>query len=185
MDEDLKPLFDFRTSLGKKEVTTIAFPELWHLFKHNQEVYVPTSDKEKSGIYRVYKFTGGRNDLPSTLGPLSRPTSELLGPGSWKGAFVLQGWSLTFDGDVYRPQLKTFGIRPYEGEKEITSLPIYPLEHDSNHKTIRESYVANAQNFVDFCQKKGLYRRYNGPNLDPGAKGEQVSTLMQHEKTKE
>lgn len=174
LDQYLKPLFDFRTSLMNGEVKKIAFDDLWHLFKLGQEVWVPNKQDEKAGIYKVLKYTGGRELLTQKYGPPSHPISQDLGPGGWSGAFAVQCWNLAFDGDVYRPMLKTFGIRRFDGEKEITSLPIYPLGFDPEHDDIRKQFVSRGEKFLKYTESKNIHLRYLGPDCDENARGEQV-----------
>ena len=104
LDEDLKDTFDMRKQIEEGTLDKIAFDDLWHLFHYGEEVI--WHDQEKSSIdkpraARVLKFTGGRNTKADyTPGYISAPRlgTGALGPGSWGHAFVVQCWTMAFDG---------------------------------------------------------------------------------------
>ncbi|KAH7031941.1 P-loop containing nucleoside triphosphate hydrolase protein [Macrophomina phaseolina] len=176
LDNYLQPLFEFRRSLMTGEAKKIAFDDLWHLFRLGQEVWVPNKQDDKAGIYRVLKYTGGRELLTQKYGGPSHPIVQDLGPGGWSGAFGVQCWNLAFDGDVYRPKLKTFGIRRYEGEKDITSLPIYPLDFDLAKDEIRQRFVVRGETFVKYTQSKNVHLQYLGQDCEENARGEEIDS---------
>ena len=143
MDEDLKDIFEMRQKIEDGTLEKIAFDDLWHLFRYGEEVLI--KDKYGPGkpvAARTFKFTGGRstNADRAANGPTydydverkRRIGADALGPGSWGNAFVVQCWSLTFDGSLYWPHEVVVGIRPYEGEKENLRTPCPFLPSSTN-----------------------------------------------------
>jgi len=178
MDEDLKELFEMRQQIEDGTLETIAFDDLWHLFRYGEEVIL--EDKSSGGklrAARVFKFTGGRNTNADSIAN-SRKTKkigvEALGPGSWGHAFVVQYWSLTYDGSLYWPQEGVVGIRPYEGEKEISSLPIYPSKFDRSGRIRQLIEVGNI--FKQFTTELYSHRKYLGKNYDTNSRGEEIDS---------
>ncbi|KAF1811799.1 hypothetical protein P152DRAFT_51751 [Eremomyces bilateralis CBS 781.70] len=176
MDQDLKSILDLRGRIQEGSLETIAFDDLWHLFQIGQEVVAAGQEQGSLAIYRVLTYTGGRELTYSVVDPPKNPPSNSLGPGNWYGAFAVQCWSLTFDGEVYIPQGKTFGIQRYEGERKVTDLAVYPLHFDSKRAALRNQLEGRGRVFMDVASKKTTHRRYAGPNLDEDARGEQINS---------
>ncbi|CAO2649214.1 Nn.00g065990.m01.CDS01 [Neocucurbitaria sp. VM-36] len=178
MDEDMKELFEMRQGIEDGTLKTIAFDDLWHLFHYGEEVIL--EDRSSGGklrAARVFKFTGGRNtnaDSTANPGKTKKIGVEALGPGSWGQAFVVQYWSLTYDGSLYWPQQGVMGIRPYEGEKEISSLPIYPSKFDRSGKIKQLVEVGNI--FKQFTTELYSHRKYLGKNYDTNSRGEGIDS---------
>lgn len=176
MDEELKHLFELRRAIRDGTLRKICFDDLWHLFDYGQEVLIRDKEQpEKTTAHKVLKFTGGRNVRVNTqLNPrLIRPISDALGPGSWEGSYCIQSWSLHFDSDLYWPHEEVVGIRRYDGEKEITSLPVYPMKFDPR-PDLREDLINQGRIFKQFACTKSSHRRYYGRNLDEDARGEHI-----------
>lgn len=157
-------MFDMRRQIKEKTLTSIAYTDLWHLFEHGQDVM--TSDS-KLQIYRVMRWTGGRE--PLSKGGLY---SELkkganLDSQSPQKAFIVQCVSFEFDGTQYGPVPKIFMIRKYDGEKAITSLPIYPLAFAPNEKQIRERLIERGNFYLQLCRvDHAAHKHYSGLTLD-------------------
>ena len=69
---------------------------------------------------------------------------------------------LEFDGEHVGRRPRTVTIAPFEGEKEICMLPVYPAEFAPDPK-IREALVARGQKYIRLCQPS--YMVYNGDTL--------------------
>ena len=174
MDEDLKHLFELRNAIHDGTLEKICFDDLWHLFDYGQEVLIRDKEQpDKTTAHKVLKFTGGRNIRVNTQldPPLIRPISDALGPGMWDGAFAVQCWSLHFDSDLYWPHEEVRGIRRYDGEKEIVSLPVYPMKFDPR-PGLKDELFQQGRIFKHFASTKSSHRRYYGKNYDKDARGE-------------
>jgi len=178
MDEDLKEIFELRDKIREGTLQKIAFDDLWHLFDYGQEVLIKDKEQpDKSTAHKVLKFTGGRKITASTKlnPPLIRPIANALGPGMWDGAFAVQCWSLHFDSVLYWPHEEVVGIRRYDGEMEITSLPVYPMKFDARPQ-LRETLIQQGRVFKHFASAQSSHRRYYGCNLDKNARGEHIDS---------
>ncbi|KAI1174618.1 P-loop containing nucleoside triphosphate hydrolase protein [Nemania sp. FL0916] len=65
-------------------------------------------------------------------------------------------FNLDFDGKMMGPVSRLFTIPRYEGEKNITSLPVYPLQH-SKEDGLRERLVRRGKMFVEVAAVKHMY----------------------------
>jgi hypothetical protein len=159
MDTDLKPMFDLRRRIKEGSLTHIAFQDLWHLFEFGQDVR--TSDAELQ-FYRVVRYSGGRPDLVPRLGDMSGLRME-----SWKLCFTVDVVHLDFDGNVYGSIQQSFIIRKYDGEKPITSLPIFPVAFDPDRKALRKYLNKRGDTWLELTQAdRSTHKHYIGLTLD-------------------
>jgi uncharacterized protein DUF7025 len=125
--------------------------------------------------YHVLKITGGRkasyryrgSDTPNI------PSEKYKNDGYTKEAFVLECVYFVFDGNQFGPILKSFIIRKFEGEKDIQSLPVYPLTLDSNHVNLRKQLLKRGERYAELCDsQRTQHMQYKGLTL--GNQPEQV-----------
>ena len=113
--------------------------------EHSRDYKVDQDEKIKPRTFSAYQDFDSRK----------RPTSLSI----W-------AWWLDFDGARLGRHRKTFYIEPFEGERPITSLPVFPkdyLKHDPRvHKTLstEESLVQRGEKFFNLTNKG--YRQYSG-----------------------
>lgn len=177
LDEDLKPMFEVREKIQNFTLKSIVFDDLWHLYDYGQEVLVP--EGEEVSVYRVLKFTGGRDPKPG--GSLSYPSPPHKEGVSLdrQDAFNVQCWRLSFDGKNYVPVQKTIEIRRYDNTREITSLPVYPIRFDAHHWQNRQKLVQQGRAFERYATGDGkgsIHQTYQGPNLEEESKGQQIDS---------
>lgn len=98
------------------------------------------------------------------------PASEKLKEQGYSpGAFVIECFYIHFDGSRYGPVNATFQIRRFEGKKNVTSLPIYPIQCDPHHLENRQRLLARGNEFAklsDIKNKASAHRKYKGLTLD-------------------
>ncbi|CAN9363871.1 unnamed protein product [Alternaria alternata] len=169
-ETDLKPMFDMRRDIETKKLTTISYTDLWHLFRYGQEVRTSEDDAQ---IYRVLRWTGGREPLAkhgllaelqarAALDAQSAPRNENRGE-----TFIVEVVSFEFDGFHYGPVQKTFVVRKYDGEKTITSLPIFPLAFDPAHEQLRKELIQRGNVYLQLSQAdQASHKHYCGLTLD-------------------
>lgn len=142
----------------------VTFADVWHLFKPGDEVL----DQEKRQAYRILSVnSSGHRTLP----PWKDLDSEQI-----EGAdpcMVLYCVYITFDGEMLGSIRKTFIIGSFEGEEEITSLPVLPLRlvkspdaKATNEATrFRQDLIDRGKMFVKMAESTPMH--YNGPLLHP------------------
>ncbi|MCJ1398890.1 hypothetical protein MMC11_002091 [Xylographa trunciseda] len=152
LDFDLKGLFELRRQVKEGSLKTIAFADLYHLFRHGEEI---CTNQFAAQVYRVLHFTGGRKYLHTGLDdeivvrrrdrsrdrerdryrPPPPPRDpyydgdndvQYLTPTRKGSDFVVQCFSFDYDGFDYGPYQQTFSIAWYEGEMSITGLSVFP-----------------------------------------------------------
>lgn len=127
--------------------------------------------------YRVLNVTGGRpraisgplstRDRESETDPRAVASRKLKDQGYSPGSFLIECFYIHFDGTRYGPVNVTFQIRKFDGKKEITSLPIFPLDCDKNEQSTRDTLLKRGQEFSSLSNANAAaHRKYRGLTLD-------------------
>ncbi|KAJ5613894.1 hypothetical protein N7528_007548 [Penicillium herquei] len=166
MANGLGHVLKLKEDIEKGTATKIAYSDLWHLFRPGTTVR--TSAVERIQLYRVIRVTGGRPVYNfSTDAPANYAGLKLKDQGYSPGSFIVECFYIDFDGVQYGPVNRTFQIRKYEGERDLKSLPVYPLQCDSNHESVRKAMVARGDNFAVLSNpQKTAHKQYRGLTLD-------------------
>jgi hypothetical protein len=153
-DSYLKPTTQQYHELTTKTATHVAFDNLYYLFNYGQEVICMD---EPNQLYRLYAFGGGR---------------ELIGSKDTHNpppAFIVDCYRYATDGVSYGPVAppRQPSIGRYTGYREITSLPIYPLEFHPKAEEFRKRAVQRGAQYIEMSSKKNvIHRQYTGMSLD-------------------
>jgi len=169
-DTDLKPMFDMRYCIKQSTLTHITYNDLWHLFENGQDV---TTSDSNPRVYRVLRCTGGRETLAKhgLFADLQAPayidTNYLQKSDIRNDSFIVECVSFEFDGQQYGPVQQIFTIRKYDGEKQITSLPIYPLSFSLDRDKIRERLIERGRFYLELSRvEHATHKHYMGLTLD-------------------
>lgn len=115
-DTDLRELVQDYYRIQSNTIEKLPFAHLWHLFTPGQEI---CTKQPRHQIHRVLQVTGGRKCLHRTGKKKihQKTTSDL----------VIDCFHLEFDGTEFNPVATVLRIKPYNGSRIVTSLPVYPL----------------------------------------------------------
>ncbi|KAJ5150895.1 uncharacterized protein N7482_010147 [Penicillium canariense] len=166
MANHLGRVFKLREDFEKGTARKVAFCDLWHVFRPGTTVRSPAAKQIQ--LYRVIRATGGR-PLYSLAGdpPANYAGVKLKDQGYSPGSFIVECFYIDFDGAQYGPVNRTFQIRKYEGERDMTALPVYPLQCDPDHESIREAMVTRGEIFAVLSNpQKTAHKQYRGLTLD-------------------
>lgn len=142
----------------------ITFADVWHLFKPGDEVL----DQENRQAYRVLSVnSSGHRTLP----PWKDFDSEQ--PEGGEPVVALQCVHITFDGEMLGSIRSTFAIVSFDGEADISTLPVLPLrlvkDPDSGATEdatgFRQDLIDRGRMFVRMAKSTPMH--YNGPLLHP------------------
>ncbi|EAQ87152.1 predicted protein [Chaetomium globosum CBS 148.51] len=128
----------------------ITYAELWLLFQ--------------SGDVIVWKEKTQASLVLGTVDPGHKITQPFYG-GSKSSQEKVDGFEMVhvmigFDGTVLGPVTSRVTILPFNGEKAITSLAVYPLAYSPN-PGLRESLIASGKRFLDMTKVRHMH--YTGP----------------------
>ncbi|KAI0834648.1 hypothetical protein F5Y06DRAFT_306691 [Hypoxylon sp. FL0890] len=160
----LRCLFEFmdetiveKQNYLRQHCRRVAFVDLWHLFRPGVEVVEP-GDKHMQ-CYKVINVTSPRHKVtPRYLYPFFRSK------GKGETAVTVHCVYIDFDGTFLGPVSKRFDIPRYEGQKDVKSLPVYPLSLVKNNGTIRQSLMERGDKFLKVLRVGHMH--YNGLTLE-------------------
>ncbi|RAH76601.1 hypothetical protein BO86DRAFT_349097 [Aspergillus japonicus CBS 114.51] len=161
VDKEIYPLFErFRGSAPQK----VRFGDLWLLLKYNEMLYSPPegeesqsssqplSPKSKSMTQTAWKLCGEwiptpKDGHPNDLGEESQEYQAVC-------------YHVDHDGESYGAVKHVFKIQYFEGERDITSLPVYPLRFAKDSEQIFARLKAQGERFQSLINERHL--RYEG-----------------------
>ena len=162
-DKDFKATFDLRRQIDEGSLRSIAFADLWHLFRHETEIR-SGSDVNHAQIYRILNVTGGRAFL------CSRETVDMDPEFNTRDPiiFTIQCFHYDTDGKNIGPTQKIFHMKKYDGVKPVTSLPCYPVQFSKiiDNDSARAGFIARGKRFMQLINNSEVvHRRYEGLTL--------------------
>ncbi|KAK5651408.1 hypothetical protein OQA88_12496 [Cercophora sp. LCS_1] len=160
LDNDIQGKFDYVRS---EQCQRVTFTDVWYLFRPGDEVI-------DQGRKQVYRVTGVTSSAHKVIPPWKNYSSASA--KSNETPIMIDCVHVDFDGKLLGPVGKSVQIPRFEGEKPISSLPVYPLRlienrkviSGSNQQSFREWLIARGKMFVDVLSVKHM--NYNGFTLD-------------------
>lgn len=185
METRVMPLED-QFSGASSGRTKVAFEDLQYLFRVGQDVYRPlTSNKgsvNDSGsmysssmsstyqqLWRIYSIVAPYvpSDPDEAASDATDKVEEIdsLNPAdddddeNHSGAkqMYIYCYCIEFDGNAYYPLCQYVTIKKYEGERAITSLPIYPANYLKTHQELFATQEKNGKEFMEFVRQRHVY----------------------------
>lgn len=159
----LGPIYAQDIQIHKKRQDTglVTFEMLWLLFVRGSYVYSNESGKLRAYVVLVGEFTNPPR--PGASGRVFRVTCE----------------HLLLKARMIGPSSRTFDIQSFNGEKEITSLLIYPASScDLNTPNARLEIESRGKRCYEYIRKMPLHAVYSGPSW----KVPQVGFLMRSDR---
>lgn len=165
-DKDLKPTLDLRHQISEGSLRTIAFPDLWHLFRHGDDI---CPDEVNFQVYRILNVGGGRPPL------MSREDASMMQADSASSVvkdtvtFTISCFYYICNGKDLGSVQKTWEIKQYDGVKPITSLLVYPAKFspDQNGGLGREGLISCGKRYCKLIRNTSdvVHKRYDGLTL--------------------
>lgn len=135
------------TIAWSQKVPITIFGWLWLLLKPGSDVYV--RERGHLNAYVIESVDG-----------ISRYSTERPKP------YVVKVWNLDFDGKVFGRSSKTIWVPVFDGEREIQSLPLFPVrfhQDTEGEKSLRDGLIERGKKFFKLI-KHPTYQEYTGPS---------------------
>jgi hypothetical protein len=176
---DLGEALELRRSIKAGTVEKIAFDELWHLFEPGEFIF----GTERSGapdylrLYRVWCSRGGRQELAQEswkLAPqeINKAPKERQTTTQWRHKLIVDCWGTGFDGTNYGPTDVQLYITPYDGEKPIVELDVYPARFHPQHEQLFDLLLKRGKRFREMDGV--VHKTYEGLSKLPSKDTEEV-----------
>ncbi|KAK6524567.1 hypothetical protein TWF281_011471 [Arthrobotrys megalospora] len=187
VDRELMQLPSLFNGISRRK---IRFSDLWYLFKLGDYVYWrPAGDSTASS--KSDKFDSSKRPPNSSIYQsiwmvygFSCSNIDDDDPDDIEGknnSFTVWAYSIDYDGQRYGMVTKRFDMTQWAGEKDITSLDVYPIRYCKQPEYILSDLKDRGKRFQSCVERRHLY--YEGwtmPHDPNGAKESQFDGLPQH-----
>ncbi|KAK1831643.1 hypothetical protein QBC39DRAFT_350549 [Podospora conica] len=160
--------------------TRVVFSELWHLFRPGATVIEETG--KQAFLVEQVRMPTLRHpsyQMPVDIRLPGQPAREMdaeYEPDNPSKSFYVRCIRVDFNGVQFGPAMSTYRIRPFGGEKTVTSLPVFPLrdwtsveigrqlEVDQQDQTsyLRQRLEARGRKFVELTSAASKHMYYAG-----------------------
>ncbi|TGO15699.1 hypothetical protein BTUL_0037g00510 [Botrytis tulipae] len=131
--------------LARSSCQKVAFSDIWHLFKPGNEVM----EGKLPQAYQVISVHTKKHKVKRSQWHSGFKRTIDYGP------VTIDCVCIDCDGKRVGPVSKRFTIQQYEGEHDVTSLPVYPLRFAKEMN--REGLVARGQLFLETAVMKHMH----------------------------
>ncbi|EMD86517.1 hypothetical protein COCC4DRAFT_166974 [Bipolaris maydis ATCC 48331] len=156
----------------------VFFSDLWYLFRPGVEVI--SSDGKQA--YKVIGVTSEKHRMAPAWQKWYNPRNSRENKDRKKAAFSVSCVYIDFDGKHIGPVEKLFDFKRFEGEREVTSLEVYPLRfhpfrrseysdtewkelaHCPDQERYRQKLILRGNKFLEVAGVRHMY--YAGPTLE-------------------
>ncbi|KAK3399547.1 hypothetical protein B0T20DRAFT_505532 [Sordaria brevicollis] len=168
------------------ESSTVTFTDLWYLYREGDMVYSPvptgkgwssanvSTNSSSSDLEASYQTCWIVYAVITPETPADPDSLQVIQPGYNDGMGRSDAdaydedrttriccYYLDFDGESYAPVTHQFVIRSFSGERDVTTLPVYPthfMGSDQEARFLKER-SENGLKFAEFIKMKHLYHR--------------------------
>ena len=194
MDTDMQDILDVKRQIANQTLKEIAFEHLWLLYRPGDRVYSAKSPEEISTYqaYRVLHVTGGRSildtanksnfndydrewDFESETEERARDT--IRSSGSHVTPFIIDCFSIDFDGDRLGPKPKRIVIPKYNGNRKVDAFEVCPLGFHPQRENVSRVLVQRGRRFTQLAT--GTHHSYSGTTLRESRDIWQQRTIFQ------
>jgi hypothetical protein len=148
LDKTLGPQLKLEEERHKRDPPVCTYEHIWFLFKPGEDVYW---------------------HLPNTATP--RRPMVVCKVDARDGRYDITSWNLRFDGLRITPRSWSTSVMPFDGEKPIDSLPIYPIKYHKEDPdmydgmTLKEHLTKLGKLYWKLSKDSQSYMDYNGKIL--------------------
>ena len=131
------------------ESKKITFDLLWAVFRSNEIIYTPTysTDDEPRAFKLDYAFQVRTNTPRSYFDALATKFKQKF--SLLKGDFyAVEGGYLEYDGTIFGIGNIELTIDKFEGHRNISDLPCYPLRNHPDHAKLKKELIERGKRFV-------------------------------------
>ena len=181
MTSDMQDIFDIKRQVANRTLEEVAFEHLWLLYAPGDLVFT-NETLEGLGTYQAYRVlhvTGGRAVLDTINGARFNPVDDrdwdmeseseeqardtVRGLSSSVTPFIIDCFSIDFDGNRMGPNSKRFVIPTFPGKRKVDALGIKPSFCLPQHDEIRGELVERGRKFTLLAN--GTHKKYSGMTL--------------------
>ncbi|KAL9616246.1 MAG: hypothetical protein Q9160_008872 [Pyrenula sp. 1 TL-2023] len=171
MDQYIKPTINHFNEISAGR---IQFRDLWYIFKPGEDVYIPiqiprgtvsldaamtTPEMFQDRYNMMWRCTGVGGGRPNPPDAQSSRISPKYNP------FKINCYYIDFDGKYFLPTIHSFSIMPFKGEREITSLNLFPARFLKDADRTKGEHSTRGKMVFDNVASGFTHYYYAGPTL--------------------
>lgn len=160
MSNEIMRLYSQFDLLDDTSNAKIRFHDLWYLFRTGELIYrsvgggaIQETNNYTLGHRAWRVFAAGNGFTPS------HSRHHISDDDAEKASFELDCYYIDYTGEEFCAVTETFEIYPFEGERPINSLKVFPYRFLANHKERLGSYTQYGQKFLSSIEER--HRAYN------------------------
>ena len=181
MDSDMQDIFEVKHQVSGKTLEELAFEHLWLLYRPGDLVYTFRSleDRATYQAFRILHVTGGRPILDTSnhtkFSPIrnreiddeseseERLLDSLRSSPLEMTSFIIDCFSIDFDGSKLGPKSRRFVIPAFTGKRKMDALELRPSFTFAQHESLYQEMVERGRRFTQIAD--GTHKRYSGATL--------------------
>ncbi|KAI1370426.1 hypothetical protein F4677DRAFT_438491 [Hypoxylon crocopeplum] len=148
---DLKADNKSYSSIRSREEELVSFSHLWSLFQPGDIV----SD-DWGQFAQAYRVLG-------VAEATAKSSQETAGASDVKNSFYITCFYFGYNGKIFGPVRKVFGIPHFHGKRPVTSLPITPIQYQADH-SMQKLLIERGKKFRLFSTP--CHQAYAGMTID-------------------
>lgn len=159
--DEIMPLYNQFDKLDDTSSAKVRFHDLWFLFRPGELVYRPIgtgTNKDAGGLaigQRTWRAYGTRPFWPKyQITPVDHRKYMSDDDDEENAAFAVFCYYIDYTGDEFCAVKDRFEIQPYDGERPIKSLVVYPWRFVTDHKEKLKKYMGIGGDFFRYIQTK-------------------------------
>jgi ATPase family associated with various cellular activities (AAA) len=178
-EEKLLPEYKrFQNSLAEK-TRSVRYPDLNYLFCPGNLIYSPRSPSSSSSQHTTSRYEksitkhmiSDASNTGQTIWRVSHVEHWASGENPAWNCTVVICYRLDFDGDSFGAVQHMFRIHGWKGKREVTDLPVYPLQYLDNWEDLVKTSKELGEKFVTQVKHSERYAFYRGFTLNKDPMG--------------
>ena len=177
MSREIMPLYHRFEKLDETSNAKLRFQDLWCLFRVGEIVYRPCgtgADKEIDDLTlgnRHWRVHGTRPSWPKyRMGAVDDHRNYLSDDDGEMASFGVHCYYIDYTGDEFCVVTETFEIQPFEGERPIKSLKVFPHRFLTNHDEKLKASTEFGKMFLRSLETRHTAYNWWTTTLDPRGK---------------
>lgn len=166
VDERILPFYREFDRIDESKTYQVRYEDLWYIFRVGEILYAPEKDASQGytvaaaqTLWRIHKvFIPGDDFLDEQIDD-----------------FRVGCYYIDYDGTEFGAVTKTFTLKSYDDERNVTTFPFYPVRFVANSAEFLAQARSTGMNFIKSIQDR--YGSYSGWKLmhDPHGEPEEDS----------
>ena len=159
MRDEIMPLYSQFDNMNESSNAKVRFHDLWYLFRLGELVYRPVGGgaiQETNNFVlgqRAWRVCATRASM-SWDGITTQNRNHINDDDGERAYFGIECYYIDYTGDEFCVVTETFQIQPYEGERPIKSLKVFPYRFLADHKERLDAYTNYGKKFLSSIEER-------------------------------